>query len=426
MFNPIKQAVISLGGKGSRLKSISKDIPKPLFPINGLSCLERAIENLSIQGVKEYIWLLGFKSNLFLDNIERLSKKYDVNIRYYIENLPLGDCGGLLKVLDILNKDFLFISGDIIFNFDLERMNYFHIKNKSDITLCTHTTSHPEDSDCIVESPSLKVALYSHKKDKLKKPFAFLGNAGIVILSKKVILKIAKITNLGKYELSLFDGIAIKGLNYGFRVFSYNTSEYIKDIGTPERLEEMKIDLEKGIIEKRSYKRLQKALFLDRDNTLIKCKQQEYITKISQLELIENNLKTISLISKSFDLVILISNQPQISMGLVNMQEVIQINGYLINQCQNHHLNISAFYICPHHIDSGFNNENFSLKYSCFCRKPSPGLFYRAAYERNIDLSSSLMIGDSWRDKYAAEGLKMNFCDIKNIKSFLEKLNKNK
>ena len=131
-----------------------------------MNCLERAIANLSIQGVKEYIWLLGFKSNLFLEEIDRLSKKYNVKIKYYIENSPLGDSGGLLKVLDILNKDFLYISGDIIFNFDLERMNGFHIRNKSDITLCTHTTTHPEDSDCIVESPSLKVVFYSHKKIK--------------------------------------------------------------------------------------------------------------------------------------------------------------------------------------------------------------------------------------------------------------------
>ena len=60
---------------------------------------------------------------------------------------------------------------------------------------------------------------------------------------------------------------------------------------------------------------------------------------------------------------------------------------------------------------SGFKDEIISLKSSCFCRKPQPGLFLEAAFKRNIDLNKSIMIGDSWRDKKASEEINLKFID---------------
>ena len=89
-------------------------------------------------------------------------------------------------------------------------------------------------------------------------------------------------------------------------------------------------------------------------------------------------------------------------MGLVSWQKVININGHLIKECMSKNLMISSFYICPHHPHGGYIGENKSLKINCFCRKPNPGLFLEASFFRNIELSKSLMIGDSYSDKEAA------------------------
>ena len=99
-------------------------------------------------------------------------------------------------------------------------------------------------------------------------------------------------------------------------------------------------------------------------------------------------------------------------MGLCSWQDVIEINGMIINQCQIWDLQIAGFYICPHHPHTGFNNEVKFLKTNCFCRKPSPGLILEAAKMRNIDLNNSLFIGDSERDLFAAKNSGTNFLSV--------------
>lgn len=64
---------------------------------------------------------------------------------------------------------------------------------------------------------------------------------------------------------------------------------------------------------------------------------------------------------------------------------------------------VDAIYICPHHPDKGFEGERPEYKYDCECRKPKPGLLLQAARDFNIDLSQSIMIGDSSRDVEAGK-----------------------
>ena len=104
-------------------------------------------------------------------------------------------------------------------------------------------------------------------------------------------------------------------------------------------------------------------------------------------------------------------------MGKISWQRVIELNGIIINYCQLFGLDISGFYLCPHHPHSRFENEVKVLKVNCFCRKPLPGLFFEASYMRNIDLKESLMIGDSSNDFYAAKNAGMKFMSVKDLDS---------
>ena len=188
--------------------------------------------------------------------------------------------------------------------------------------------------------------------------------------------------------------------------------EYLKDMGTPSRFKKVKQDLKGNIVASKSYRSKQKVLFLDRDNTLIKCPNKKYILKKTDIYFYEDRVKKIAEISKDFNFCLIITNQPQISMGLCTWQDVIEINGVIINQCQIWGLPIAGFYICPHHPHAGFNNEVKDLKTNCFCRKPSPGLILEASHSRNIDLNNSLFIGDSKRDLYAAKNSGTNFLSV--------------
>ena len=408
----ITQAIITLGGKGKRLESITKGIPKPLYAINGITILERAVNILKDQGISKFIFFINFLPEIFEITAKKLIKKYDIKIKIILENQPKGEAGSIFDCLTELDDEFLFIHGDIIFDIDLKRFNKYHSLKQSDITIVTHLTNHPEDSDCIIESPSLSIAKYKFKNSPNENKSFFLGNAGIAIVNKKVVTSLKEVIKFPKDQISFFKDIVINSLKMSFQVFSYNTSEYLKDMGTPQRLESVKKDLNQSIVSRKSYRSKQKVLFLDRDNTLIKCPDKKYILKKSEIFFYEERIKKIASISKEFDFCLIISNQPQISMGLCSWSDVIEINGLIINQCQIFGLQIAGFYICPHHSHIGFNKEIQVLKANCFCRKPLPGMFLEASFQRNINLKNSMLIGDSQRDLYAAKNAGINFLSV--------------
>lgn len=409
-----KSAVITLGGKGTRLRELTKNVPKPLWPINGINTLERTILNLSNQGVNKYFWLLGYKYDCFYNESLRLEEKYGVKINLYKEEVVLGEAGALFEIMDCLDDLFLFVNGDIIFDVDLDRLYSFHKNYGSDISFITHLTSHPEDSDCISEKHNFSISKYKFKEEKIFVEDMYLGNAGIALISKKVVKNLKEEIYQVNQQYSLFKDFIIEASNRGFFVFSYNTSEYLKDIGTPSRLKQVSEDIIKDKVFNDSYRNSQKVLFLDRDETLIECSKNKYILD-KNFKIKENIVKQISKISQNFNFVVLVTNQPQISMGLISYQQVININSKLILYCQKLGLNISAIYVCPHHNHKGYKGEISFLKTSCFCRKPLPGNFLKAAYQRNINLKESLLIGDSWRDNEAAQILGMKFLNVKNL-----------
>ena len=86
--------VLACGGFGTRLKEITKDIPKPLFLFNGKSTLERC-EQLETYQFKRVILTIGYLSNKFLESVEVLNKKYQIEIEVFLEKEPMGECGAL-------------------------------------------------------------------------------------------------------------------------------------------------------------------------------------------------------------------------------------------------------------------------------------------------------------------------------------------
>ena len=271
----ISQAVITIGGKGTRLESITNGVPKPLYPINEVSTLERAINVLNLQGISKFVFLINFLPDLFKEFSNKIIEKYNVDIQIIFEDKPRGEAGSIFDCLDILDNEFLFVHGDIIFDIDLQRFNNFHFLKNSDLTIITHITNHPEDSDCIIESPNLSIAKYKLKNSFQQNNSFFLGNAGLAIVSKKVINYLKNLFKFEDYEISFFKDIVLNALKIELRVFSYNTSEYLKDIGTPTRFKNASEDIKNNYVSRKSYRSKQKVLFLDRDGTLIKCKEKK-------------------------------------------------------------------------------------------------------------------------------------------------------
>ena len=245
------------------------------------------------------LFFVNYMTKLFERESEQLMKKYNIQINLIKENIPRGEAGSIFHCIDNLDENFLFIHGDIIFDIDLIRFIDFHTQKQSDITIVTHLTNHPEDSDCIVESPTLSIYKYKFKNKKTNDKSFYLGNAGFALINKFVIISLKERLKNYDHEISLFKDVVIEAVKNNFNVFSYNTSEYLKDMGTPERFKKAEVDINQNIVSNRSYRSKQRVLFLDRDNTIIKCSENKYITSKEELIIFEERIKEIAKISKT-------------------------------------------------------------------------------------------------------------------------------
>ncbi len=408
------EVVLACGGLGTRLKEITNDIPKPLFLVNGKSTLERCIEQLDTYKFRNVILTVGFKSNKFFESVNELNEKYQINIEVFVEKQPMGECGALWMIKEKLCNDFIFINGDLIFSIDFKKLKYFHQRLSSNLTLVTHTSDHPEDSDLVsVPNGTLVEEIYLKDSNKEIVRNAYLGNSGIFVINKYLLDKIKppEITQ----SKSIFHFIVKSAFKLNINIYSYNTTEYIKDMGTPKRLTAVEEDLSSNIVNKKNYKNLQKTLFLDRDNTLIKCEFGKYIFNKKDIDFYIKNIEKIIPISLNYDFVCLLTNQPGISMGKLNLKDLNIINTSIVKFCLSIGLKIDVVTFCPHHPHKGYEGEIQILKQDCFCRKPNPGLFYEQAFLRNIDLKESLMIGDSDNDYFAAINAGCKFLNVNDL-----------
>ena len=185
------------------------------------------------------------------------------------------------------------------------------------------------------------------------------------------------------------------------KIFAYDTPEYIKDMGTPDRYFEVEKDIQTGKVKARNLNNKQKAIFLDRDGTINK--YVGFLTKPEQFELIPGVTEAIKMINKSGYLAIVVTNQPVIARGDCTWDELQMIHNKMETELGKEGAFLDAIYICPHHKDKGFEGERLDYKFDCDCRKPKAGLFIQAANDFNLDLLRSIMIGDSDNDILAGQ-----------------------
>lgn len=407
----IDTVVIPVGGKGSRMLPVSSTCPKPLLQVQGKTIISHAIDRLREYDFKNVVFTLSHESQSFLDFLNSIQSSCPFRISTFVEPFPLGEAGALWYLKDTFPASILVINGDLIFDVDFSRLFNFHFRNSADITVVTHTSSHPEDSDLVSSCYGDVVSglyLKNSPVHNYNSKFAYLGNAGIVCIQTSILNSIP-FPGRDCNPSSIFQYLVNSAFNQSFHIFSYNTTEYIKDMGTPERFSQVNSDLASNLPSSLSYVSRQSALFVDRDNTLNYCSAGKYILSSDDLVFYDDRILAIASLAKRFNFVCLVTNQPQVAMGLLSFKELEHINASIVRHALNLGLKIDIITFCPHHPHGGFTGEISFLKTNCFCRKPSPGLFLEQVYLRNIDVSSSLMIGDSHRDRCASSSIHLPF-----------------
>lgn len=382
-------AVIMAGGKGTRLQNISKDIPKPMFPVNGKPILEYQIESLKKSGIDQIILVVGHLGELIREHFQD-GNKFGVRIEYIVEKTPLGTAGALFYLREQLQEDFLLLFGDLMLDVDWNRFLNYHKEREALITLYGHPNSHPYDSDVIVVDGRGKVIRIERKNVERDFYYHNFVNAGIYCMSPKVLERIERAEKLDLEKVIIASQIP-QGV-----IYAYRSTEYVKDMGTPERLSSVSRDVEVGIVKSRSLQNRQKAVFLDRDGTI-----NEYVgflTDINQFSLIDGVTTAVKKINSSEYLCIVATNQPVIARGEVTMDELNNIHMKMETELGKEGAYIDDLFFCPHHPHRGYDGEVEELKIKCNCRKPDIGMLIEAAHKYNIDLEESWYIGDTTVD----------------------------
>lgn len=395
------KAVIQAGGKGTRISEITGDvIPKPMLEISGYPILYHQMMNLKKNGITDITVIIGHLGNVIKDYFGD-GKQFGLNISYVEEDpqKPLGTAGSLYFLKDKLKENFVFLLADVFIDIDFEKMEQYHIANNADVTLLTHPNGHPFDSDLVVEEGGVVKAFDYKSNDRTTYNYKNLVNAGVMIFSPSVF---KYLTELRKYNYE--KDIIVPLINEG-KVVSYKSSEYAKDMGTPERYRRVQEDYNSGICDAKNLANKQKAIFLDRDGTI-----NEYVSflrKEEDFRLIPGVSEAIKKINNSGYLAIVVTNQPVIARGEVTEEGLEEIHKKMETLLGLDGAYIDDIYYCPHHPDKGFEGEIPELKIECDCRKPKTGMLEKAAREHNIDISSSIMIGDSTLDIKMAENAGM-------------------
>ena len=380
------QLVILAGGKGTRLGLT--DIPKPMCPINGKPLLERQIELAISYGINEVFLLSGFKAEVISDYFGDGSQ-WGIKIHHIVEPYPLGTAGSL-KLLEKKLKDrFMVFYGDVVMDFDLQAFIDFDAENPDAIgTLIVHPGNHPYDSDLVEIDHKNHITGFLSKPHSPDLIYHNLNNSAVYIFSPEIFKYIE-----GGILLDFGRNIFPKIIEEKGLLRAYRSAEFIRDMGTKDRLAKIASDFETGRVARLNRKNKRRAVFLDRDGTMIVNMDKHPIAE--KVTLLPHVAEAIRMLNESDYLAVIVTNQPMIAKGFTTFEEVERTHKKLETLLGNERAYVDAIYFCPHHPDKGFEGEVPDLKIDCECRKPKAGLLFKAAGDFNIDLENSYMVGDS-------------------------------
>lgn len=384
------KALILAGGKGTRLSPLTGDtVPKPMAMMDGKPVLLRAVESLKQYGITDFIFTVGHLHEKITDFFGDGSR-FGVKIFYLVESSPLGSGGALFYAKDFTDDTLLVCSGDTVFNIDVQRMTEFHRRNHAEITLLVHPNGHPFDSDLIVTDGD-RVIDIDFKGNERNYFYENKVNAGFFLFEKTALDFFTE-----PKKINIEHDFLYHMIKNGHPVYAYSSTEYIKDVGTPDRFAAVENEVRAGIPTARSLSEPQKCVFLDRDGVLND--YRGFIRTSDELTVIPGVGTAIKRLNQTGFLTVLVTNQPVVARGECTYEGLREIHRKLETELGKEGGYLDAIYLCPHHPDSGFEGEVKELKIDCDCRKPKTGMIDAACERFHIDRSRSFMIGDADTD----------------------------
>lgn len=373
----MKQAIILAGGKGTRLSHVVTDTQKVMAPISGRPFLCYVLDSLISKGFNSFILAVGYKSEQLCSFFG--SSYRGAEIIYSVEHSPLGTGGAIKKAFSMCRESAAaVINGDTFFDANFTQLFDFHKKSGADITVAAKKMCNFSRYGTIDCDESGRICAFREKK------YCDSGliNAGVYIVNKSLMSKIEK--DSFSFEKELLETLSCK-------LYAEESDGFFIDIGVPEDYFSAAVSVPMLFGEN-----CFKAVFLDRDGVI--CRERHHLYKKSDFEFIPGTCEAIELLREKGYLAVVITNQAGVAKGLYTEDDVRALHDYMLALIRDK-AKIDAVYYCPYHKEAVIER----YRADSYDRKPKPGMIERAvrdfaAQGIKIDLSNSIIIGDTERD----------------------------
>ena len=376
---PATQALVLVGGKGTRLGVLAADTPKPLMPIDGNNVfLDELLFNLARHGFEEILLLAGHLHEVVSARYHG-RRIYESEIEVLVEPTPAGTGGALEIAKARLAPTFMLANGDTLFDVNLRRLD--QVLELAPDALAALALRHVPNAARYgeVELRGGRIVSFREKKQL---DAAGLINAGVGLYRRDVISFVDRMPC--SIEVDIYPRLAAAG-----RLVGEAFDGFFIDIGLPETLAQAQEELPR--------RRRRPALFLDRDGVLNH--DSGYTHRVEDLRWIDGAIETIRRANELGVLTIVVTNQAGVAKGYYGLQEVALFQDAMLVELAAFGAHIDAFYVCPDHPDAivpEFRREDSPD------RKPNPGMILKALRDWPIDISRSALIGDRAIDIEAA------------------------
>ncbi|WP_375304893.1 HAD-IIIA family hydrolase [Bradyrhizobium sp. A11] len=390
----LRQAVILVGGLGTRLGERTKLVPKPMLDVGGRPFLDTLIDELVRYGVFDEILLLAGHKAEIVETHYAAAARRQTRIVVSRETEPLGTGGALVHARNLLHDRFLLLNGDSLFDFNL-----------LDLIARAHDGRvHMALRDGVVGDRYGRVVLDGDVvRDFIAPGAGATGpvNAGIYVIDKSVLDDIATLP--ASLEQEIFPGLAKSG---ALRGTAYRG--YFIDIGIPDDFARADRELRRQL--------QRPAVFFDRDGVLNH--DAGYTFETHKFDWIEGAREAVKAVNDAGYFAFVITNQSGVARGYYEEQHVVALHRWMADQMAEIGAHIDAFEYCPDH-------PNGSVARYCRVsdrRKPAPGMITDLARRFPVDMTRSMVIGDKESDMEAARaaGLAGHLFEGGNLEAFVK------
>lgn len=222
------QAIVLVGGEGTRLRPLTYGTPKPMVPIMNVPFLARTLERLYAADIREIILAAGYMPQAIVDYFGD-GTQIGMKVTYAIEETPLGTAGALKNVEPQITGPFFVLNGDVLTSLDLRAMREYHEQKGGLGTLHLIRVKDPSPFGCVVHGEDGRITAFVEKPPKGEAPTDEI-NAGTYLLEREILDFIPSGRNVSIERATFPEVIAA-----GRALYAYTTADYWLDLGRPEQ-----------------------------------------------------------------------------------------------------------------------------------------------------------------------------------------------